>query len=330
MPNQLVFNIVSLLCCLLIFVTPERANAHTTDSKTTNNRKLKLIQAYELAYSEAIEPSGLSYCDGRLLMISDKQDSTVFEIPPTTRPVVKVRPYVHLPVQLGTPQKLSTKDQLEAAIRSNFGKRYDWEGLSCDSQNRLWLASEFMTAVLRYDPKHKKFRWITQSLTQEAQKHGFVQDDNAGIEGLAVGHRMILLAFERQPYGFAWLKRNRQGNYVPFKWQQKDPMVAANAYLGDISDVLIEKDRMYTLGRSLGRICRRSLGDAAIQRCWSYSDIENSDEFRYADNFPGHAEGMARHKNRLYLVMDNNGSGRMNDKANRNPLLFIFQVPKDW
>ncbi len=326
MPSAaIVIRAISLLSLCFCITTLEAAAPDTKADK-----KLKLLQAYELTYHEAFEPSGLTYCDGRLLMVSDKHDSTIFEIPPTSGTRVAVRPYVHLPKELGTPHNLPTSDKLEAAVRSGFGKRYDWEAISCDSRNRLWLASEFMTAVLRYDPRHKKFRWITESFTQEARKHGFVQDDNAGVEGLALGRNLILFAFERQPHGFAWLKRDRKGRFVPVKWQKSDPVLAANAYIGDISDVLIEKDRMYTLGRSLGRVCRRSLNNGNIQRCWSYSEVENDPKYRYADNFPGHAEGLARHRNKLYIVSDHNGSGRVSDKTNTNPLLFVFQVPKDW
>lgn len=290
---------------------------------------LHLIDAIELKIQENTQPSGLCWCQNHLLMISDRHDNTVFEIDIDPARRGQISPFLTLP-DVGMPDESGFSTRFVSKVLSPLGKKYDWEGLTCVDNQQLLLASESFNAVLAYDFERQSAQWLTPSLTNVARQHNFFGHTNAGVEGLAaIDENRIILAFERQPRGFALLQHN--GNqYEAVRWQFADTNTSPNAYTGDITDIWAENGSIYTLERFQHTICRRHAETWQEERCWHFTDTEYHPFYRYDDLYPGHAEGMTVHQQQLYVVTDNNYVQRAAIKNNRNPLLFVFKLPENW
>lgn len=301
---------------------------------TPHPAALVLHQALVINSPSPLEPSGLAYCQGHLLMIADNEDHLIFELTPDADESQLLHVYKTLnsplaPAPLpGLPWFMQLKTNI-AALTSQ--KEYDWEAITCDEQGNLWLASERYIALAKVTADGT-LSWLALDIYTNGNKQGLFQVDNGYLEGLAWHpSQRLFMAAERQQRGIlvAALNDNSHAELQTIKAIATSPLSGQASRSVDFSDVWVEPGALYTLERNHYAICRRSLSTLDAERCWSYAAVENSADYRYADSEFGIAEGLARVGSKLYIVVDNNQKKRLKTEKN-HAMLFIYDVPDNW
>lgn len=323
----LLLGALALVCC------PVLADADPNAAPAT--QPLQLLQALAITDTAGqpiadLQPSGLAFCQGRLLMVSDRHNQ-VFQLQlkddaAVAEPVLAI-------ADLPQPQL----DDYAFGVRwwNKINHRYDWEGIACDDQN-LYLLSETLAQVLVYAPEGG-WRWLGPEVYRQGRGKGLFEQLNAFAEGLAVSDTHMLVAAERHPRGLVLLSRqqsptdSRSGglSWSVQRVQRLQPFPSLLEPV-DFAGVLLEANRVYTLERNQHQLCRRDLALQPSQRCWSYQHVEDSAEYGYRSGRFGIAEGIARQAERLFLVLDNNGDRRRREAHDRRPQLWVFATPADW
>ncbi|MEH6625608.1 MAG: esterase-like activity of phytase family protein [Motiliproteus sp.] len=312
-----------LFCCLLLLSSNICCAETTADSVA----KLQLIRALELesdASISGLQPSGLAFCDGQLLMVSDRHNQQIFSLQLTAESA-QVVPFLTL---TAIPDPDLEGYDLDTRWWNQLSRRYDWEGVSCDKQGNIYLLSETLAQVLVRD-KDGALAWLGTEAYQRGQEKGLFQQINAYAEGLAVVGEQMVIAAERHPRGILLLNvsEDKRWRVSRVKYLEGFPSLFRPV---DFSGLWLESDWLYTLERNYFQICKRQLATLDSQRCWQYRHVEEDQRWIYQDRRFGKAEGLARNGNQIYLVLDNNDGSRLSDPDNSKPLLFIFQRPDDW
>jgi hypothetical protein len=303
-------------------------------SDTPHPTALVLHKALVINSPSPLEPSGLAYCQGHLLMIADNEDHLIFEL----RPEADESQLLHVYKTLNSPLPPAPLPELPwflqlkhniAALTSQ--KEYDWEAITCDEQGNLWLASERYIALAKVTADGT-LSWLALDIYTRGKTRGLFQVNNGYLEGLAwhPSQRLFMVA-ERQQRGIlvTTLKENSPAELQTIKTIAASPLSGQASRSVDFSDVWVEPDALYTLERNHYAVCRRSLSTLDAESCWSYAAVENSADYRYADSEFGIAEGLARVGNKLYIVVDNNQKNSLKTGQN-HAMLFIYEVPDNW
>lgn len=294
---------------------------------------LVLQKALVLHWSAALEPSGLAYCQGQLLMIADNQDQHIFEIHPEAEEDQRVTVYKTLENIPSAPQApLPWSILLEQQFSALFSqKTYDWEAISCDDQAKIWLASERFIALLKVS-QQGDLSWLETDIYTKGHAAGLFQVNNGFIEGMAwQAPNRLFIAAERQERGIlvAEIKNQTQAEISQVQALPASALAEQAKRSADFSDLWLEADALYTLERNHFAVCRRTLTSYEVERCWSYDAIENSADYRYPENNYGIAEGLARIGKQLFIVVDNNQKKRLKT-GQTDAMLFIYNLPEDW
>lgn len=274
---------------------------------------LKLIKALPVIFHEKIDPSGLTIYDNTLFTIADKHDDTIFRIQITDDEAILVP---HIKFKLSEPVTV---------------RRLDFEGITCDANGVFYLASETLFRVLRVDPCEEYSSWVTPSVRSYGEEKGFFQVPNTNIEGIAmVGENQFVLCAERQPRGIIEVDMHTTPYEIKaFKYDKTSLRLPGNRNL-DFTGLFFENQKLYALQRNLFVISELVRDDQAFgeRNFWSYQSIETSVELQYSDMTFGRGEGLCMDKERIYVILDNNGDHRVSDPNDRRPLLLIMQRPR--
>ncbi|WP_250655925.1 esterase-like activity of phytase family protein [Alkalimarinus coralli] len=295
--------------------------------------ELALEQYWELAGFDNLQPSGLSFCGNDLVMVSDRHNHRIFTIPLLNAPSTQIKTYRQMNLLNALPDDSRWQEQLADWGLKWTDKRFDWEGVHCDSHYSLFLASESLSAVAKIDLKGNA-NWVTPGLFSEIQQQGFATRLNTGFEGITVHSDDITIALEREPRGLLRVKGE-----VPLTIIDKLKVIKNEGVISplnaDFTGLWLEHGpndqppKLYTLERNFFRVCRRNYEHWGAEACWSYHATERSPEFRFENSHYGLAEGIARLGNSIYIILDNNGEPRLKSGKNA-PLLFKFKRPDNW
>lgn len=294
--------------------------------------RLNLIRAMPLSGGTGLEPSGLASCKGELLTISDKHDTSLYRIriEGDSAVVEEARPLTQIPEPPLPP--LPWHQRIQLWFSSWLYSKYDWEGVTCDANDDLYLLSESHVAVLRVSPSGNA-EWLDIPLYSAARQAGLVQQFNAFVEGIALSHGSVIVAAERDPRGLATATLH-DGQWTIDRAERitdsNIPPPTSDQRPSDFADLYTDGRHLYTLERNHSAICRRALDGYVLERCWSYAQVENAAELRYEESRYGIAEGMTIHQGFLYIIVDNNQSPRQRAPDDKRPLLFQFAIPEDW
>lgn len=276
--------------------------------------QLELIKAVPID-GKHTEPSGLAYCRGHLLMVSDNDQEMIFRLEPESVAMTPIE-YLHLENIPSQPIELNDK----------WG--YDWEAIDCDEQENLYLMSEELGNVLVVK-NHGVSHWLNIPIYSLGSPFGFFTASNAGAEGIVIHEpNAVVVAAERSEPGILSIDMNSNKVIQHHVIHQQ----TVGAFAEDVSDLHREGSALYSLQRFHGKICRRNLQAATLEaeHCWSFKHIEKAEENLYKDSFYGKAEGLARIEDKIFVVLDNNGEHRKNDSQDNRPLMFIFKKPTNW
>lgn len=300
-------------------------------------RPAKLLGAWWLEGSAGLDISGLSFCDGELLAVSDKRDDRLYRIRLPKRSDVReaaldIRSQFPPPE---APEHESLVNRLAALVRP--GAQMDFEGVACDADDRF-MVSERHDRIARISASRSgatEIQWLPFRWREAARSQGYLQVFNAGSEGITrVGtaeQPEFWIALERQPRGLLHLKgaAGQAGESADLEFRELPPVAGLGFYgrAEDVTGLDIFRDGLYTLERNAFAVCRRSLQTLEASWCIDYRAVEEAPEFVYADTRFGKAEGLAVTESGIYVVLDNNNAARAADASDQRALLMRLAHP---
>lgn len=311
------------LCAItvLLFVL----TGHTAKSETN---KLQFIKALPIEAPANLNPSGLTYCNGEILLVSDKIDDRIYKMDITGDNAV-----LETAMTLGSISKHSSEEHawktriiifLKSLLSNSL---YDWEGIACDFEGNLLLLSETYVDVAIVS-KLGEISWLNTDLLKAGKQQGLFQVDNAYVEGIASPNgQNFFVAAERQPRGLAKISKSDETWKTEFYSTETSPIPPKEGRSSDFSGLAVYNNMLYSLERNASAVCARHIDNLKPTQCWSYAHIEESTDFRYQDNTYGLGEGIIFTNEYLLVVLDNNGDSRLTNPADRRAQVFIFQKP---
>lgn len=277
--------------------------------------------------------SGLASCNGRLWTVSDRDDHLLYSLDVSDR-TWKAEPHViDMPKpESYLPLSLRSLANLSSIVR---GGSMDFEGISCDAAGNRYLVSEAYGTVLKV-PVEGAPVWLPlpAALVEQARANGMLQHFNAIFEGIAVnaaGDR-IWLAAEREKRGLLVVQRDKDQwtcgqSCVLLAEAGKDtlpPEQNRKKVSTDFSDISLYNGKLFTLERSVYRICRRELETGQIERCWSFSKEAMLPSRRYDQPY-GLTEALVVDETGAWIGIDNNSGARADGEE--RPIVWRFAAP---
>ena len=299
--------------------------------------ELKLLAEHPVDGMPSGNLSGLAHCAGELLAVSDRDDDRVYRLTPEEGAwQAAAESFDALPPPpSGLPWGLRIRAWIAGLVR---GGELDFEGLSCDSAGNRYLVSESHAAVLQITPSGSA-NWLNlpPSLVRQARASGMLLHFNALLEGIAIdptGERLWLAA-EQQRRGLLVLHKKKgswtcTGGCVLLSQGGTEPSLPLPENIGsgprDFSDLGFFEGKLFTLERAAHRICRRSVNDGKLEKCWSFAASVLTPERLYPFGY-GVVEAMALQADGVWLGADN-GNGSARGDGETRPILWHFAAPK--
>lgn len=290
---------------------------------------LQLLRALEIGGESGIEPSGLAYCNGRLLFVSDKRDDAIYEITlEPTRAIAKPAIMLNQIPRAELPSAFALWKKLAYRLFLLIGRPvYDWEGIFCAPDGSLLLGSESVAGVLEVSPDGRS-QWLETDAYESARREQMMQKDNAYIEGIASDGKTLFIAIEREPRGIMSLTKRSEGEFAVDRIVKhttpSDLLPAVPGRPDDVADLAFSNGALYVLERNRSGVCRLDMKSLDAVACWSYANFENDPEYSYQDTAYGLGEGLVIYNGRMIIVFDNNGLPRKKNSNNASPLLLEF------
>lgn len=285
--------------------------------------ELEFEAAYVVDGIDDLQPSGLAVCQNKLVFVSDKHESQLFELSLTNDGIARALPWKTLtdipapPTQafsLGT----SAKRFFETLLGLSRGA--DWEGIACNAQGDIFLASEYYFSVLKIS-SDASMQWMIKDLYRTGLKAGLFQKNNAYLEGITVFDRGLLLAAERDPRGLIHVKDNTLSISV-----QPGAQSTPEGLSLDFTGLETFQGKTLVLERNQYQVCTLNAHDIP-ENCYSFKDTALSASWGYATGPYGLAEGLAVDGDTLWIIVDNNGDARLSDPQDHRSTLMRFRNP---
>lgn len=274
--------------------------------------QLELVQAYPIDADIPVHLSGLTLYNGHLLTVSDKHSDAIYEI-----------------------------EILEDSARCSIFKticldeyeRFDFEGITVDSNGEIYVLCEGFNRVLAVNPETPlQWKWATPGLKPLGDGLNLMRGLNTGLEGLTFMEPDLFVACaERGERGF-------------ISWRQK-PDPEYRAINADTSRFYNTEDRnpdftgLFAYNGKLVVVQRNNhlisvvegyrQGEFEEVQAWSFRHIELDPSYSYNFKKYGLAEGLAIDDQFIYLVLDHNQDARDSDPNDRRALLFKFKKPTE-
>ena len=259
-----------------------------------------------------LEPSGLVLFQDRLMMVSDERDiADVYELTEAGRDL-RARPFLSF-----------------SPVPTFRGS--DLEGITFCGE-RFYLVDEYTDAIGELDLQGNltvhplDWRFIDQEM------RAFPLDRNtpAGLEGIACDSSpgLLYLARERQPrmiYVVSLPDFKVQDAFDVHPGWESPRTEAGILVYADYSDLYFDGGFLYALQRSDRAIVKIATKEKRLVSKLQL-DFEESRYYDYAGPF-GFAEGLQLTKDRIYIILDNNGVSRRENPRNIAPLVLEFVRP---
>lgn len=296
--------------------------------------ELKLSREYPVEGMVSGNLSGLAWCGEALWTVSDRDDDRVYRLSvEDTQLLAEAETFVAPPApESGLPWGLRMRNWAAGLVR---GGHLDFEGMSCDSQGNRYLVSETRAAVLQIPPAGQA-QWLSlpKTLVRQARASGMLLHFNQGFEGIAIdpaGERLWLAA-EKNRRGLTVLHRQRStwrctGGCVLISesgMEASPEALGGHAETRDFSALAYYNEKLFTLERQAHRICRRTLSNGEVERCWSFAGEALTEPRRYPVNY-GMAEALWVDKDGAWIGVDNGSETRADGE--QRPIVWRFVAP---
>lgn len=285
----------------------------------------KLVDAWRVDGSEGLDVSGLSFCDGKLLAVADKVSERIFSLSPQPgRDSVVLESKADF-VRPSLPDDQPVPLKVRAMHYASVPLSMDFEGITCDADG-IYLLSERHNRITRLHSPERKSEWLPVRWSESAKAHGFLQQFNGESEGLVKIGNDFWVALERDPRG---LLKLGAGDQVGRDFRTI-PAVNGLDFRGrseDLAGLSYFDGALFTLERNAFAVCRRNLDNLRAEWCIHYRDIEEHSENVYLETHFGKGEGLAVNEQGIFVVLDNNGVGRVSAPADIRGLLLHLSFP---
>jgi hypothetical protein len=305
------------LFLLLAVVIPRGAAGPVSlpDARKNATRPLRLVQAWRLTppKPERFDASALLRLpDGNLLTINDKK-AGIYRI--------------ELPTQGDSAALVAVPDQFNASALDHASgqpaRSYDLEGLARDPQGRLYVCAEGSRRVFRHDPTTGRTELLAIDWTPV--RRWFSRDGNASWEGIAAGGGKLYLANERSVGRIVVVDLDSLRVTGSFSVSPPETPARDTHY----SDLCWADDRLWVLCRESHGVLKVDPARERVEASYSYAAIEKDPKYGYLNPLPyGFVEGLSVHDGEIWLVVDNNGIGRMADPKDLRPSLWRCKIPE--
>ena len=290
--------------------------------------------------------SGLQHCNGQLLTLSDREDTSLFVLHRGEHAYQASVERFTLPAE--SPSMLPVKLLAGAWLRGLSGQALDFEGLACDGEGNRYLVSESQLGVLRLPPSGDtpvQGSWLNldPAVYTEGEARGLWQQVNALAEGVAIDAQAntLWLAAERQGRGLVKLQRQGDQWVCPLagcgllaerRLLPTEPcgpgILTREVMPVDFSDLAYWKGWLWSLERNAHQVCRRNALSGQRERCWSFAQSVLVEPYFYPDAPFGLAEALLISEEGIVIGLDNNN--RLRPDGDARPWLFHFTLPADW
>lgn len=254
----------------------------------------------------------LRLADGTLLTVNDKQ-AGLYRIEGLDEGSV---------ARLTLVPDVFTKAALDAAS-GKTSPAYDLEGLAVDDQGRFYVCDEISRHLFRFDPQTRK----TERLATDWNpvRKWISEDGNASWEGLAIGGGELFVANERSVGRIVVVSMSTWKVQRTFSVSPPDRPARDIHY----SDLCWNAERLWVLCRESQCILRVEPGSGCVEAAFAYGAIERDPKHGYLNPLPvGFVEGLAVDADTAWLLVDNNGLGRIADPKDIRPTLWRCRVPE--
>jgi len=286
-------------------------------------RIAKKIAHYWIDGSAGSGISGLSFCKGNLLTISDKNSEVIYTIK-LEDGLAQLEPYLEIS-GLKAPKKDKPTNFWHFILDlSRPSAAMDFEGICC-TDDAIYILSERYNRIAKVD-MHGKANWLESVWSFTAKARGYLQGFNLSSEGLAKVGDNFWVALERDPRGLVKLTENEEAQiYSP-------PPVAGLDFHGkseDFSALDYYDGALFTLERNAHAVCKRSVPSLKAEWCLDYRALEQSPELEYEGaSAGGKGDGLAVGEEGIFILFDNNNISRSAVPQDRRALLLQLAVPE--
>ncbi|BAP43044.1 esterase-like activity of phytase family protein [Pseudomonas sp. 21LCFQ02] len=290
--------------------------------------QLKLVSEHPIDGMTGGNLSGLALCNGELWTVSDRDDRVLYRLD-RSQPVWQAEAeIIEVPAaHSDLPASLRSMASLSSVVR---GGAMDYEGISCDAAGNRYVVSEAHGAVLKVTAQGAA-NWLPlpADVIRQAREKGMLQRFNALYEGIAVSPdgQQLWLAAEREQRGL--LRVDQQdgqwrctGSCVLYA--EVDQAASKGSAFPDFSDLALYNGKLFTLERSVYRVCRRSLQDGELERCWSFGAEAKKPHRRYEQPY-GLTEALVVDESGAWIGTDNNFGARADGE--KRPVVWRFAAP---
>lgn len=290
-------------------------------------RPAQLLASYWLDGSAGLDISGLSFCGGELLAVSDKNSADIYVVKLGRDSGIDSDRAALVPRAVFTRLEVPAEGdgglpaRLLSAVES--GAAADFEGITCNEEE-IFVVSERHHRIAAVLPSQEP-AWLPLHWAAAAREHGYMQHFNGASEGLVLAGQDFWIALERSRRGLV-----RFANGTGEAELVEIPAADGLDFRGrpeDLTGLAFYDDALYTLERNAFAVCRRSLPDLRAEWCINYRAIEEAPQFVYRKTFFGKGEGLAIDTSGIYVVLDNNNVARAADPQDRRGLLLHFAHP---
>lgn len=297
--------------------------------------ELKLSSEHPVSGMPNGNLSGLAWCGEALWGVSDRDDDRVYRLTPQEDLLLAETETFDAPEppESVLPWGMRMRNWAASMVR---GGKLDFEGISCDAQGNRYLVSETRAAVLQLNAAgHAQWLNLPSGLVRQARASGMLLHFNQGFEGIAIdpsGERLWLAAEQRRR-GLTVLHRQQStwrctGGCVLISeggLEASPEALGGHAAPRDFSGLAYHNEKLFTLERQAHRICRRTLSNGEVERCWSFAAEALTEERRYPPSY-GMAEALWIDKDGAWIGVDNGSQTRADGE--QRPIVWRFAAPK--
>ncbi|WP_444943850.1 hypothetical protein ACJJIK_00180 [Microbulbifer sp. ZKSA006] len=284
----------------------------------------KKIAHYWLNDSSGLSISGLSFCDGKLLTVSDKRSREIYQIVLEGRRA-KLELYIKL-AGLRVPKKdRPTNFWYFLLDLTRPAAAMDFEAITC-ADDIFYLLSERYNRIAEVN-RQGRGHWLENMWSTTAKAQGYMQGYNLSGVGLQKVGDDFWMAIERDPRALVKLgPKDSVQIFTP-------PPVTGLNFRGEsenMAGLAFYDGALWTLEPNAYAVCRRELPSLEADWCLDYWEHENSSELGYeVSRTGGRGDGLAVGAQGIFVVFDNDNISRIHDPQDRRALLLHLAFPED-
>ena len=305
--------ISAALARIVIAAESHSAKGGALTVRKNDGRKHFILNAdatWQLDVKERFDASALAFHNGKLITVNDR-DAVFHELDLQTNFVAKLKK-----LDLFPKARLSQ-------IAPKKGSRFDFEGISKDSQGNLYVSEETQRLVFKSSPDGKTIEVL--NFDWSPVKKFLSGDVNASLEGIAVAGNLLYLANERSSPRIIVIDLASHKVTDSFFVDSEGFAFGGPHY----SDLAFFKERLFVLNRNNRCILEVDPKEKRVIAEFSFAQMELAEDFAYKSDYPtGAMEGLAIDENYFWLLTDNNGKSRFKHPQDTRPTLFRCKRPE--